>query len=272
MTANASDKGAIPAGSMPMSQIGKETATPPTEKQSAESKTYAGGRFKSPEDLERGYGELEKKMGDQSGELGQLRASVKGLSDQVSQVTAAAQANANTPATEKAAESLADRLADLQAKVDSGDLSTGEGMTQAAQITAEYTAQVTSRNAAKEMMALRKDLETEKAYSAWIKENPDFEQVQSSGLLEPIKKANPLHDDFSAYLMLKGQTEKAAAFEAGKAETAKLLQGMEVTKTVLNRPGGEAAQISEPPGGKQLSATEVRQGMFGVLQKARGGA
>ena len=253
----------MPAGSKPPDVMVPEKP--------AESKTYAGGKFKSPEDLERGYLDLEKGYGSQAHEVGQLRSDVKSLGGQIAAINAQAQKSATTPQGEKEADVLAASLADIQARVDSGDLSVGEALTTTSQLVAAHTATLVSTQAAKEMTNLKRQIDVDTAVSDWNKAHPDFAQLRDSGALDSIKKESALHDDMSAYLEYKGRINTAAAFEAGKAEAAKLAQGAEETKTVLNRPGGEAAQISEGEK-KTFSPAEMREGAMGALRKARGGS
>ena len=86
-------------------------------------------------------------------------------------------------------------------------------------------------------------------------------------MLDEIKKADPLHDDFSAYHVWKAQQQINEAYEKGKTEKAEIDSGAEPTEKVVSKPGTPPAPPSKPSGPKTPEA--VRDSMLDALQRSR---
>jgi len=256
----------------------KETESPAEEQQDTKTeaeKVYAG-KYKSPEDLEKAYSELEGKLGEQGNKLGQYEQEKSVLLNQIEQMQAQ---NNSAPASEQAqAEDLNARLQEISNAVEEGDISIADGLMQTAQI----TSQMAQENTLQSMARQQQEQVVTDSKSKFAQENADFFALQQSGELENIKSQYPgFHDDVSAYYAKKAMDTQAAmeaaveaarqeAFEAGKAEMAKVADGDKNTRKVLQTPGDKAKNIGQKPPGA-YTQTDMRSSGLAALQAARGG-
>lgn len=238
-----------------------------------EAKLYAG-KFKSPEDLEKSYSELERMKGEQGSEIGNLRKEKEFLMSQIQQMQTQ---NKQAPAedTDKAADIQA-QLAEISQLVEDGEMTIGEGMVKSAQI----SAQMAQENALQGVQAMQQQQALDNSKQSFAEQNPDFFELQQSGALEEVKNSLPgFHDDVSAYYAKKAtdtQTAmeaavaaaKAEGMELGKAEGMKLATGDKNTQKVLQKPGGNAESISRKKG--SYTRSELQQSGLDALQRARG--
>jgi len=238
------------------------------EEEPKEEKLYAG-KFKSPEDMEKSYSELESKLGEQGSRLGESEKQNSVLSSQLEK-------SQKEPAKEEPKTDFDAMLADVASQMEEGDLSISEGLTKSAQISAQM-------GAAQAVDGVRQDQErrvVEGSKAQFAEQNPDFFEMQQSGALEEIKSSLPgFHDDVSAFFAHKEQLTKATfeeqmeatrvkAFDEGKAEMAKLADGDKNTQKVLQG-GKQANEIGRKTG--PLNKSELRDSGLAALQKARGG-
>lgn len=245
----------------------------PQKEESKEEKLYAG-KFKSPEDLEKSYSELERMKGEQGNELGNLRKEKEVLLGQLEQMQAKAKQDA--PADADKAADIQAQLADISKQVEEGELSIGEGMMRSAQI----AAQMAQENTVKSVQQMQQQQTVDASKQTFADQNPDFFELQQSGGLEEIKNSLPgFHDDVSAYYAKKAADSqsalesavaaaKAEGIELGKAEGMKLATGDKNTQKVLQKPGGSAENISRKKG--SYTRSELQQSGLDALQRARG--
>src|SRR5574343_962874 len=114
----------MPAGSMPpKDEEPQGQAATAASTQSAEQKTAQEhlllGKFKSPDDLAKAYSELEKRFGQQSGEVGELRKQQQILFGQL-EGKGGQQGQASQQAQTPAQPDYDAQLSDIQQKVDEG--------------------------------------------------------------------------------------------------------------------------------------------------------
>jgi len=245
------------------------------EADTKEDRIYAG-KYKSTEDLEKAYSELEGKLGEQGNRLGQYEQEKSILLNQLQQMQIQ---NSNAePEDQEQAEDLNAKLQEISNAVEEGDLSIAEGMMQTAQI----SSQMAQANTMQTMAQQQKQQVLQNSKSAFANENPDFFDLQQSGALEEVKAQYPgFHDDVSAFYAKKAMDTQAAmeaaveaarneGFEAGKAEMAKVADGDKNTRKVLQTPGEKAKDIGNKPPGN-YTQTDLRSSGLAALQRARGG-
>jgi len=254
---------------MPKPEETQETPEPVPEKT---ERVYAG-KFKSPDDLEKSYSELEKKLGEQGSRLGDTEKERSFLLSQLEHMQSKNQA---APAQDTATDFDAE-LAAVSAAIEEGELSISEGIKKTAQI----SAQMASANAVNGVRQAQERQVIEGSKAQFAKQNPDFFEMQRSGALEEVKSSLPgFHDDVSAFFAYKAQqtqnilkseleTTRAKAFEEGKAEMAKLAGGDKNTQKVLQSGGKSANEIGRKTG--PMKQSEMRESGLNALNKARGG-
>lgn len=253
-------KDAIPSGSKAPGQDNEE---PQGKNQEPDNKGKEGadgkilGKFETPEDLEKAYSDLENKMSQQANEIGKLRKQAK-------ETSAALQAKEKEKNSEPP-KNYEEARAQIEDKVESGELSVTEGMTMIGELTREQTSA--------EMESKFEDYDRKRSaddmYSNFIHDNPDFLQMDESGALDDVVAKNPMHDKFSAYLLLKGQQDAQDAFEKGKEEALKLAKGADGTRSILQNPGAAAREAPKPK--KGMSESDKVNGMMAALASARNG-
>lgn len=253
-------KDAIPSGSKAPGEGDKEV--PSGKNQEQDNNTgNAGedgkilGKFKTPEDLAKAYADLEAKMSKQSNEIGKLRK----LTEQSQKPPQDEKKNTEPP------KNYDEAKAQIEEKVESGELSVTEGMTMIGELVREQTADELEQK----FDEYDRKRSADEMYSKFINDNPDFLQMDESGALDDVIAQNPMHDKFSAYLLLKGQQEAQSAFEKGKEEALKLAKGAEGTRSILQNPGTAAREAPKPK--KGMSESEKINGMLAALSSVRNG-
>ncbi len=234
-----------------------------------EDKLYLG-KFKTPEDMANSYSELESKYGEQGSKLKDTERENIVLSTKLEQTQIQPDPEPDNQPDFDA------QLTEIERLIDEGELSVGEGMRRSAAISAEMSKMETANSI--QMQQEQNIIETSR--NAFLDQNPDFAELQKSGVLEEAKGRLPgFHDDVSAYYEYKaGQTalatEQAVAaakeegIKLGKAEYAKIAEGAEDTQKVLQTPGGDPAKKIERKQGS-YSKNELRDSGMAALHAAR---
>lgn len=260
----------MPAGSMPpkdeepQGQAATTASTQSAEQQAAQEQLLLG-KFKSPDDLAKAYSELEKRFGQQSGEVGELRKQQQILFGQL-EGKGGQKGSQESPATPAQPDYDA-QLSDLQQKVDEGELSIAEALKLSSEISANKAATL----AAQQMQKLQQQQQAQQVQTQWLEQNPDYTEFVGSPDHAAIMKSNPLHDDFSAYHAWKAQMAATEAYEKGKAEVQNLAQGAEAGRKVLAGQGATIRQNNpaQVPAWKyDPESTKAR--MMATLDKIRG--
>jgi hypothetical protein len=276
---------AVPAGSLPLGEgdnlrqnqqqaEGQQSALGTEEGQIPQDQMILG-KFKSQDELVKGYQDLEKDHGRLGTELGTLRkqSDLQGkqteyLMNQLSALQQSGAGQQGGPATPD----FDAQLAALTAKVQSGDVDVATALKETAILTAQRAAALADERV-KSVIA---EQSAAQVRSNFVKTNPDFMELQRAGQLEAIKAENPMHDDFSAYHEYKRREAIAdidakvkAALEQGRQEGAKLAAGADAAGRVLGKAGGSP----RPAPTTQLPKNEGEKisGMLSVLQQMRSG-
>ncbi len=195
---------------------------------------------------------LEQKLGEQGRELGELRQLVQQL---------------QVPAQEEVEEGpdYQAELTEVISGINEGELDIGEGMSKLATLLEQKNATETEARISQALQQREAEAQT----TQFLQDEPEFRNLVSSGVLDAIKAERPgLHDNVSAYYAYKAQQAEKEAYERGKAEAAKLAQGAEQTKQVLQKPGQTARQTNPRQG--PLKGQELTNNLLGALQRARG--
>ena len=219
----------------------EQTQTQPIE--------VGGKTFNSVDDLVNSYTSLESRMGELRNEVGTLRQ--------------AQQQPVQQPQEQQP--NFGEQISDVKAKLDAGEISVGEALELQSQIATEQASAIATRQfqEATEQKAI------DDAYNSFLQENPNFEQLRSSGELAKVRANNPLDDDYTAYWKHKAQeavkdVEAAAskAVEKAKTEWANAKKGTEETAGRTLDGSGGAAQRQPAQEDRKLSDAEEEAAML----------
>lgn len=190
-------------------------------------------------------------IGKQSNEIGALRAKLEELTRQP-----------EGPSEDE-------QLGGILQKMDTGELDIAEGLRQALAINTNLTE---NRVMAK-LSQQQKQSKIAEIQDNFLKENPDYNGVVASGVLQPYLDADPLSDDLMAYHKFKAdekikalQSEFEQAKKAAKEEGAKLAKGAEAAGKVLGKQGSPAVA---PQKVGPRNAQEQRDAMAETLARLR---
>ena len=270
-------KDAIPTGSRAPEESG-QTQIPGTE----EPKTGPGegdkgaDKFegKSRDDIIKSYASLETKIGEQGEELGKTRGELKesqAVQQKMSgQIEAMEDMGKPVAKKEEPVRDFDKDLDKITKQIDEGEIELSEGIRRSSEITRERTLD--------EARGIYTELDQEREASRTIdgfkKDNADFEELRVSGVLDTIRRQNPMHDDFSAYYAFKAQqavgaqaTATEEAYQKGLTEKQSLAEGVNVTDGVLKKPGSEMRQPTTPQG--PMTGEQRRASMLTALKRSR---
>jgi hypothetical protein len=248
------------------------TEVPAEDNTSAEADTQKekllAGRFKTQEELEAGYNQLLQQQGNAGQQFDELRNQNADLVNRLSAIEQQGLQQQQNPNVVDY-QSLRDELA---AKIDSGDMSPGEGIAKIRAIDEqEREEQANAEKAAlqnqyeqyfNEQMAARDE---QTAVNAFLKEHPDFTEMQDQGLFEKVKAENQfVNDDYQAYLTLKAEK----AFEEGKNVAANEIAGSANATEVASSPG--ASMKNATPAKQIFTKSEIRSSGIDAFEKALG--
>lgn len=262
------DENKVPAGSEPINPIQTEVDNSAEQQAAAEA---AQQQAAAPEPdkqapvqaddktakLEKMLADSQKMIGKLGNELGLTRKQVEALSQTKAAPTGPGEQ---------------EQLDNIYKQMDSGKIEIAEGVRQLLTI----NSQLTAKQVMEQFQQQRQQEESSKRESKFLEDNPDYLEVLESGALDEYMKANPLDDQYSAYVRyqadqkiaaLKAETE--AKIAAAKEEGAKLAKGAETAGKVIGRQGGSAAA---PPQPRQpfKNNQEASAAMMSKLQEIRG--
>jgi hypothetical protein len=260
---------AIPAGSLPPEQ---GQATDQGGEKGSEALIL--GKFKTADDLANAYQSLEQDHGRIGSELGSARKQNETLLNLVSQgVQGGAAASTPQESTADAIAKIDKQLDEIDAAVEAGEMSISEGRKKDRELTRQRTQLEMNDHFAK----AKSQTDAAAMATNFKSTHPDFQQALDSGALDEIKKANPLHDNISAYYEWKANQAVAdadarekAAYEKGKADISSLASGSQATNRVLGRSGSEV-RVTNAPAPGPLNTQQMTEGMMGVLRGVRAG-
>ena len=229
---------------------------------------------KSRDDVIKSYASLETKIGEQGEELGKTRSDLKDSQAAQQKMSGRIEAMEGmgkpTAKEEKPARDFDKDLSKITKQIDKGEIELSEGIRQSSEITRERTLD--------EARGIYAELDQEREASRTIddfkKQNADFEELRASGMLDAVRRQNPMHDDFSAYYALKAQqaagvqaTAVEEAYQKGLTEKQSLAEGVNVTDGVLKKPGSEMRQTTTPQG--PMTGQQRRESMLAALKRSR---
>lgn len=244
----------IPAGSQPLQVETTETKADNTTDNATKPEKLLG-KFNSPEEMATSYKELEDTLGRQGSELGSLRKQMEAMNEDRAIVEAE---------TGEQMPDFAEMKSVIETKVEEGEITVSEGMSQMAEITQQQTA----AQMEEKFVAYDEKRSAEGQYEKFINENPEFLEMEESGALNDVMRQNPMHDKFSAFYAVKAKAESDAAYERGKEEALKIAKGADRTRSVLSKPGSNSRDITKPQ--KGMNDSEKVSGMMSALAAARG--
>ncbi len=224
------DDAVIPAGSgVPVDDTGE------APNQSSEGTANADQSQQAQQDvdasaLQKQVENLEKLIGRQSSELGELRQ----FKTQSEEAKAAAE---REPAPDYEAQ-----LADIESQLNNGDIDVAQAM----RMTAKVSSEMATADATQAFENKQQQAESQKTIDRFMSDNPDFAQLRDDGVLAGLRKANPLHDDFSAYFQYKAEEATKAADDRiqaarteGEQKGAAMAEQAKKAANVLGKNGAE---------------------------------
>ncbi len=239
----------------------KKQDTPVDEDKQSQAEKLFIGKYKSPEEAEKGFKELEKKYGDQGRELGALRQKTAQYESEKAEA-AKKTAQQKPPETDYDA-----KLNEIYQKLEDGDISVTEALKQSNALTAQITQQQTLDAAGQHTRELLLDKDAEAAEAQWHKDYPDYQEFVESGQAQDYMKKNPiLIDETIAYFQWKSDQR----FEEGRAEAERIAKGADLADTVVKEPG--VSPQRKPSRQKPLSGDELLNEQMSTLKRIRGEA
>ena len=234
--------------------------TPATKGTKADEPIF--GKYKSMEEAEKGFKELEGTLGKQGAELASLREKVAASQQ------AAAPAGGKPTADQQAKDTdYQAKLDDIYAKMESGDLSVADALKQSNALTAEMTMGLALNAAGKRTEELLLDKDATAAEKQWHKDYPDYDEVVRSGALQDIINKSPmLIDETVAYFIYKGDQK----FEEGRTKAEEEAKNAAIADSVVKGPG---AQMRTPvrQSGSKMSDIELVNSQMQTLKDFRAG-
>lgn len=249
-----------PAGDMPP-EVEDDVKNSSDSGHADADKTNKGDDSGSPgADYETRYKNLEKKLGEQGNEMGQLKQQNKQLVEQLEQMKSEDQGK---PKGDQQAPGYEAKMNEITKQLEAGDISVEEAFRQSNTLTRQASEQVASARV-KEALA---EKEQEEQVQRFFKDHPDFQQLKESGELEGVKEQMPgFHDDFSAYFAYKAQQAEKTGYEKGRQEMEALAQGDANTDQVLRNPGS-AIRNQNPE--TLTDEGDIKDSMMQRLKEAR---
>lgn len=265
----------IPYGAMPPEaqpevdeQMDKEVAQQETaQEQPAE---------KQPEiDYQKSYQELQKKFGEHSNVVGELRKQNQSLAQQMEELRQSASKREEAARNLPPPTDYEKMLSDIHGKLMDGEMSPEDALIESNKLTREWSKAEAQKEKESLLQQTRQEVQTilsekdaQQVVGKFHESNPDFKAMQEAGQLEQLKAEDPLLDDLAAYWKaqaLKGKELADAKFEEGKREALRVAAGSEKAGKVLSDPG---KSMQTPP--KQrgpLGESDIKSSMLAALKQ-----
>ncbi len=210
------------------------------------------GRFNSVEELEAGYDALNKQQGSVGQELGALRTQ---LADQ----NTAMQNMMSQP--EQPATDYNAMRGQLAEQIDNGDMTLAQGLLEIRKVDAQEMAEDSAKNQESVLADATQKFQDELASrdeqalsTRFHEQNPEFAKLQDSGVFENIRNQNEfIMDDYQAYL----QYQATQAFDNGKNEATKEIEGSAPASNVASSPGSAMKNETPVSNGRSLNKGEM---------------
>jgi len=166
------------------------------------------------------------------------------------------------------------QLSEVYEKLESGDISVLEGIKQANALTAEMTTSQAVDAAGKRTQEVFFNKDVQTAQGKFLRDHPDFNEVISSGVLQPYIDKNPIVDKTIAYFQWKAdqgfkrkeESKTLASFKEDKTEQP--LSDDDLLNHQLRTI--EKMKDSRPARRAALSEEEIENQQMDTLKKMRG--
>lgn len=266
-----------PYGSMPPESQGYEEATDKEEstQEQIQEQAQPQAEEKPEMDYQKSYQELQKKFGEHSNVVGELRKQNQALMQEVQSIKEAASKREEAARNMPPPTDYEKMLAEIAKKFDDGELTPEQALIESNKITREWSKaeaeqekQALLQQARQEVQTLLSEKDAQQVVTKFHEANPEFKAMQESGQLEQIKAEDPLLDDLAAYWKaqaLKGQELAAAKFEEGKKEALRVAAGSEKAGKVLSDPG--KSMQTQPKQRGPLNESALKASMLAALKQ-----
>lgn len=228
-------------------------------------------RFKDPVELEKGYLSLEQKLGKHGEELGVLRGQNQQLMDMLQKGSQQSAAPAKGGGADDKLATILDEYSKLDFVEDVDAAKKGAAlMKQAISMTAAMTKDEVLGEAQNQFKSILQEKDADSIKTKFLEENPDFSEMQRTGVFQAMKAKSPLHDDFSAYYAAKhtASEQRIAELQAQLDEAQKvanLAGGDTATSKVFTRPSGAMPTNRSKP----ANISELKQSALAAVRRAR---
>lgn len=243
------------------------------DKVPADGDTQVKYHGKSAKELLAILNEKDKLSGRQADEVGTMRKQVAELQAENERLKSGKGApGAQQPGAAAAPDDYQAQTAQLEADLEAGNITPTEYAKSIAKLSEVRTAQIVQA----EMERTQKAASEQVATNQYLEMNPDFMDMQSSGVLDKIKAQFPVHDNVSAYefakrLQVQAENEdlRAQLVALKKEQADAIAQGKKGTEKVLQQPGVGAKVAAPTKGRRSFSETEAIDSMLGAMQRTR---
>lgn len=268
---------AVPYGSMPPEpdtvempetdeMVDEQPEQPPeAEKQPGESQV----------DYAKRYEELQKKFGEHSNVVGELRKQNQTLQQEMEAIRTASSQKEEIARNQPPPNDYEQMLRAVAKKAEDGDMTLEEALFESNRITREWSRAEAEQEktslleqARGEVQQILSAKDAEKVVSKFHESNPDFVELQQSGQFEQMKAEDPLLDDLSAFWKAKALAAQTAAekrFEEGKAEALRVASGSNRAGKVLADPGTSMQTQQKKTG--PMSEQDIKSSMLSRLKE-----
>lgn len=267
-----------------ISPVGKPVAepepTPETPAEPAEAtpvepeEALLAGKFKTAEDLAKGYENSEALRDRMGNELGETRSRIATLE---AEIRLREQQASAPPATAPAEElDYQAQKQELRRMRDAGEINMDEYEDASDAIAARMGADM----AMLQVREAQVEANTEALMNQFVSDNPDFLEFQRSGALDQFMEANPLYrgDPIGAFPYVKLAVERAdyeakmayieaVATEKGRKEAERIAAGAANATQVLPASGKTIREVNVPT--KPRTRAETTASMMGAIEAER---
>jgi hypothetical protein len=271
------DKDITPVGKPAPEPEPTETPAEPAEAtpEKEPKEELLAGKFKTTEDLVKGYENSEELRGRQGNELGEARSNAARLEAENRLLK---EQQASTPPAAQPAEELdyQAQKRELRRMRDDGELTIDEYE----DARDELAAQMGADAAMLQVREAQVEANTEALMNQFVAANPDYLELQKSGALDDFMEANPLYrgDPIGAYPWVKLAVERAdyeakmayietAAAEGGRAEAERIAAGAANATQVLPASGKTIREVNVPT--KPMTRRQRTESMMGAVEAER---
>lgn len=226
-------------------------------------------------DYAKSYQELQKKFGEHSNIVGELRKQNQQLMQELQGIKEIASKREEVARNLPPPTDYEKMLADIAQKADEGEITLQQALIESNKITREWSKAEAERDkqalieqARGEVQSLLSEKDAQQAVTKFHEANPDFQTLREQGAFEQLKAEDPLLDDLSAYWKTKAlEAQKAAdlRFEEGKKEALRVASGSEKAGKVLSDPGKSMQTTPKQRG--PLGEGDIKASMLAALKQ-----